>query len=81
MLQKGWFVQLTFPRAGAAVDGHRQMNFLLSKGGCAHEGGWGEAAEWSRDELGLQKLVKCLITDTHFVAVYLLHFTNAPVGF
>lgn len=63
------------------MHGHRQMNFLLSRGGRGHQGGWGEADLRSRDELSLLKWVKCLITGTHFVAVYLFHFPNAPVGF
>lgn len=43
------------------MQGHRQVNSLPSKGGSGHEGGWGEAAVWSRDELSLQKWIKCLI--------------------
>lgn len=74
-------LSLPSPEQEQRVHGHRHMDFLLSKGGCGREGGWGEAAVWSRDELSLQKRVKYLITDTHFVAVHLFHFTNAPVGF
>lgn len=72
---------LPSPEQEQQVHGHRQMNFLLSRGGRGHQGGWGEADLRSRDELSLLKWVKCLITGTHFVAVYLFHFPNAPVGF
>lgn len=81
--KKDGLLGLPSPEHKQQEHGHRQMNFLLSKGGRGHEGGWGEADVWSRDELSLQKSVKCSTTGTQFVAVYLflLCFTNAPVGF
>lgn len=62
---------LPSPEQEQQVQGHRQVDFLLTKGGCGHQGGQGEAAVWGRDQLSLQEWVKHLITDTPFVAVYL----------
>lgn len=79
--KKDSLLGLPSPEQAQQVHGHRQMGFLLSKGGCGQEGVrerllWGAEVSWAP-----RNGIKCLIPGTHFVAVYLFHFTNAPVGF